>query len=464
MNVVQPASFLNSNPPANSSSTHNNETNQPLSFVFSTQPHSLSQYNSEWIDSPNNSPSNKPRYLLNIDVPNTTADMSPSQIATSSSQGSKFETPFKPKAAFSYITPMTEHKTVDLTTTEEATEIAIQEKASVSSTPKPAPITKKVKSWDIFWAMLNDIVGKDKMAKVGQYTLRLLIFHAEKTQTYLSDDTFNIKAINKRYNSSEKQLNLIRNFFHHPSDFMKIIVILVCSVFRQRLAGMVGGLGMYRQFLRFGKTPFRIRDLANKVANNVSFKGSELQVNSTNLINRKTLGEIFSLYYGINDESLLLYKLNFLSNPTYKAFAARHESLGWYYETWLALYNAYENLQNLTQQEMDLKISIQVKSKAKLLSRQLLGNGSVPNPKFDFSSNRESSNEDAKILEDIQFKKNNAWIDIYKNISDLVFNTYTVFGIALPFDTIQIWMGISASTLSTIKLYRETKKKLLEKV
>ena len=42
------------------------------------------------------------------------------------------------------------------------------------------------------------------------------------------------------------------------------------------------------------------------------------------------------------------------------------------------------------------------------------------------------NSEDAKNLTQIQFKKNNAWIDIYKNLSDLAFNTYTVFNIALP--------------------------------
>ena len=79
------------------------------------------------------------------------------------------------------------------------------------------------------------------------------------------------------------------------------------------------------------------------------------------------------------------------------------------------------------------------------------------------SSSSTNNTEDAKLLDEIQFKKNNAWIDIYKNLSDLAFNTYTVFQIKLPFDTWQIWMGISASVLSTIKLYRETKRTMIEK-
>ncbi|ABN65406.2 predicted protein, partial [Scheffersomyces stipitis CBS 6054] len=399
-------------------------------YLYPSQSQSLYSYNSEWIDTPNNSPSIRNRYL--------NLEMSSTQVATADQ--AKFETPYKTRGAFAYISPVADKQgsnAMNLSTIEPASQLP----------------PKTVKTWDIFWAMLNDIVGKDKMAKIGQYTLRLLIYHAEKTETYLSNPSINIGIINARYNNKEKQLNLISNFLKHPSDFIRIIVILVCSLFRERFAGMVSGLSMYRQFLRFGKTPFRIRGLANKLSSNITYKNNDVKINYPNIMNRKTLGEVFSLYYGINDESLLLYKLKFLSNESYHKFVSRHESFGWYSETWLALYNAYENLQNLTQQEMDVKISIQVKSKAKLLSKQLLGSGAVSS----------SSNEDAKVLSDIQFKKNNAWLDIYKNISDLIFNTYTVFRLPLPFDTIQIWMGISASVLSTVKLYRETKKKMIEK-
>lgn len=403
--------------------------------------------------------------------------MSSTQVATADQ--AKFETPYKTRGAFAYISPVADKQgsnAMNLSTIEPAS-VGIVDTAQIDVqklfieklvTPQVQQLPPKtVKTWDIFWAMLNDIVGKDKMAKIGQYTLRLLIYHAEKTETYLSNPSINIGIINARYNNKEKQLNLISNFLKHPSDFIRIIVILVCSLFRERFAGMVSGLSMYRQFLRFGKTPFRIRGLANKLSSNITYKNNDVKINYPNIMNRKTLGEVFSLYYGINDESLLLYKLKFLSNESYHKFVLRHESFGWYSETWLALYNAYENLQNLTQQEMDVKILIQVKSKAKLLSKQLLGSGagagnSLQN-KFDFSSVSSSSNEDAKVLLDIQFKKNNAWLDIYKNISDLIFNTYTVFRLPLPFDTIQIWMGISASVLSTVKLYRETKKKMIEK-
>ena len=108
---------------------------------------------------------------------------------------------------------------------------------------------------------------------------------------------------------------------------------------------------------------------------------------------------------------------------------------------------------------MDLKIQIQVKNRAKALSKQLLiGESTILNTHVGGVSR-----DDKTLLNNIQFKKNNAYLDIYKNISDLVFNSYTVFRLTLPFDTLQIWMGISASVLSTVKLYRETKKQLIEK-
>ncbi|KAI3404251.2 PEX25 [Candida oxycetoniae] len=443
-----------------------------------TQPQQI--FNSEWLEegeSPINSPT-KNSHL--IEKEQSSSKMSATATATATTSATttttntnKYDTPLKNNAqaaaGFSYITPLsdkTEHNHHNHHNHNHSVHHhSLQHIGATTqsiSLPSPVPIKSiRISNWKIFWLMLNDIVGKDKFAKIAQYGLRLLIHHAGQSQTYLSDDKVNIKTIRLRYNDSAKQLDLLKNFIKHPADFVKIIIILVCSIFKTRLTGMVNGLSMYRQFLRFGKTPFRMRDLMVKLQKNVLVKNNTLQVNKHALFNRKTLGQLTSLYYGINDESMLLYKLNFLTNSTYKRFASRHESYAWYCETWLALYNAYETLNSLTQQEMDLKISIQVKNKARILSKQLLGSGAQILSNGSGHGDNGTSAEDYKLLSDIQFKKNNAWLDVYKNICDLGFNTYTVFQIALPFPTWQIWMGISASFLSCVKLYRETKQKML---
>lgn len=413
-------------------------------------------YNSEWVDTLDFSPSKPPRLIHS-------SQMSATQTTI------KYETPSKSRAAtLNYVTPTTDSKTMDLNEkevmTRSSTPDPLVSSLTSSNMSNSVDLTEKfqhnVKNMDIFWAMLNNITGKDKMAKVGQYSLRLFLHWAKKTETYLSDDSINISIINQRYNNKEKQLNLILNFIKHPQDFIRIIVILVCSIFNHRLQGMVKGLSTYRQFLRFGKTPFRIRDLVNKIRAHYDTK---LKVFNGNFFSNKTLGEVLSLYYGINDESTLLYKLNLFSNESLYNFVSKHEAIAWYYESWFALYNAYNNLQSLHKEEMDIKILIQVKKKAKLLSKQLLGGNSIRSMDSSFHEELPStSSRDLKQLKDIQFNKNSAYLDIYKNISDIIFNTYTVFHLALPFDTLQIWMGISASTLSTIKIFRETKKLLIE--
>ncbi|ODV77305.1 uncharacterized protein CANTADRAFT_55962 [Suhomyces tanzawaensis NRRL Y-17324] len=418
----------------------------PEFYASSKVPHQPYQYyQSEWVESPNLSPAKLPQYY--------------EEMTTIQLQQQKYDTPLKLKT-FSYITPVSAHKVNDVMVNEKHLD---DETSSTSSEEPPTVSTEAVATtvgaWDVFWVMLNDITGKDKLAKVGQYVLKLLLLKAEQSQSYLSDSTININAINLRYNDKEKRLNLIRNFIKHPQDFIRVISILVCSIFQSKLAGMVNGLSTYRQYLRFGKSPFRLRGLLNKLRTNINFKNANVKINYTKIFNRTTLGEFFGLYYSIFDETNLLLKLNFYSDPRIKQISARHEALAWYYDTWLNLYNAYEKSQDLTQQEMDVKIQIQVKNKAKVLSRQLLGGNPI---QINNKSTSKASKEDAKLLNDIQFKKNNAYLDIYKNISDLIFNSYTVFNLRLPFDTIQIWMGISAASLSTIKIYRETKKKLIE--
>lgn len=458
----QSTSSIKPNPNSHNIDTRfSNNKNTPVSansiysgqFSYSSQTNSsplIHTFNSEWVDSPDNSPSRIKYY--NQDMSATSVLEENSTIHATQTEASnlqKMATPSKPKASISFLTPVTDSKTHDT--------IVINEKQY-----KESPVTPKhrVTTMDIFWAMLHNITGKDKMAKVGQFTLRLLLHHAKQIQDYQSDGFINIDIINKRYNNQEKKLNLIRNFLHHPQNFIRIIVILVCSIFRSRFAGLVGGLSLFRQFLRFGQSPFKIFRLSNKIRSRTSVSSKSKDsfndiANLSDVVSREVLGDVLSLYYSVFDEAGLLFKMKFFRNKPFHKVVQRHESLAWYYETLLGIYNSYERVQKLTQEEMDIKIQIQVKNKSRLLSKQLLGVNSTTN----FS--HEDDTKDVQLLKEIQFKRYNSYIDIYKWLSDFIYNTYTVFDMALPFSTLQIWMGISASSLSTIKLYRETKKRLI---
>lgn len=314
------------------------------------------------------------------------------------------------------------------------------------------PGTKsKVSNIDVVWAMLNDLTGKDKMAKVAQYSLRLMVHHARKTEAYLSDDKVNIRAISATYASNEKVLDLIVNFIKNPRAFAKVLVILICSVFTSRVSGFVPALGLYRQLLRFGKSPFRTHGLLEKVGKHTykDVKANTWKIRPS-FFSKATLGECILLYYNINDDIGMLYKVKFLRNRLLQRFAGRHEAYAWYCDSWFALYNAYSNLQKYTQQELDTRISIQVKQRLRTLSRQVLGATPLS----------EEDPGDSQTLKDIQFRITNAKLDIYKLLSDIIFNSYTVFNAKLHFDTVQIWMGISASFLGTVKLFREKKRAL----
>lgn len=406
--------------------------------LYSTQPHQpINLYNSEW---------RSPTHTPNKEMSTITSTVAVADAENDPRSPSKY-----------YVTPTRNAKSeADAIGAAPATGQGSQG-THATGTPPPSASTSGPAPMDVLWGMLNTIVGKDKMAKVGQYTLRLLLYHASKSQQYLSDDTINIDVINHRYYDRTAKLSLLQNFLKHPANFLRIVIILFCSIFSNRLTPLVGGLAMYRQFLRFGKTPFRVRTLARQISATVT-KDNKIELSKVrDLATRKTLGDLFSLYYGIHDEILLLFKLKFFTSKSFQQYAARHESRAWYYETLLSLYNTYERLQQLSHQEMDMRIQIQVKQRAKLLSKQLLGNSQLMN-----SSHYEDPS-DLNQLRDIQFKKYNAYIDIYKWLADFAFNTYTVFNLKLPFDTFQIWMGIAASVLSSVKLYRETNKKLIER-
>lgn len=313
--------------------------------------------------------------------------------------------------------------------------------------------TVKISNWDIFWTILNTIIGKDKLAKVSQYSLRLLMYHAKSVESAMLLQEIDLSIINL------PSKDILQSLFSQPMIFIKSLITLLCILVRTNVSGLVNGLGIYRQFLRFGKSPFKIRDLGKKIQNAFNFETFGL---NKSIFSRSTLMDIATFWYALHDELGLLYKLKFYTNTKLVAYANKNDAIGWYSETILTLLDNWDTLSSLSQQEMDMKIQIQVTKKAKLLSKQILGNNSASSSAFNTSIIKEISADDLKYLNDLQFKKNNAWLDVYKNLSDFVFNTYTVFDLVLPFDTIQIWMGISASTLSLLKIYRETKKNLIE--
>ena len=329
---------------------------------------------------------------------------------------------------------------------------SIRNSVQASSAP-----TKEISTMDVLFAMLNDLTGKDKMAKLSQYSLRLLIHHARKTQTFLSDEKVNIELIASTYASNDKIMSLIVNFAKNPRSFARVLIILVCSTFTSRLSGFVPALGVYRQLLRFGKSPFRFNILLEKVKTYM-YKEPKSHVWRINdkVFNKGVLGDCISLYYNVNDDISFLYKVKFLHNMSLKAFAGRHEAYAWYCDSWFALYNAYNNLQRLSQKEFDLKISIQVKRRSRTLSKQILGGNSLQAN----GSHSEDEARDSQALKDIQFRITNTKLDVLKLVSDIIFNSYTVFNARLHFDTVQIWMGISASFLGSVKLFREKKKAL----
>lgn len=431
--------------------------------VISTQAHTgqaINTFNSEWIDTPYNSPS-KSNYFnqdmsATITALNESGKFSLLHDNSAYKQGSdyRYETPPK-KADRAFVTPVSEAKSVDSDVGSVRTHVGVK-------SPEPKTIVRrKVTYVDVLWHMLNTVVGKDKLGKVGQYVLRLLAYHARGMQQFLSDDDVNIRSINKTYS---KKINLFWNFTKEPKVFLKAMVILTCSLFSTKAEYMAGALSTFRRFLRFGKTPFRIRELGLKVLKCISLdsKVTLSPIDSSKLqkqfLNRKSLGDLIALYYGINDECLLLFKLKVLTNKSMNKFVSRHEMMAWYYDSMLAMFNAYERVTKFGQQEMDLNIQIQVKKRAKALSKKILGAQALTSLD-DMSS---EAQKEQKQLQEIHFKKVNSIIDFYKALADIAFNTYSVFEIPLPFGTMQIWMGVIAAVLSTIKVYRESKEKLIK--
>ena len=322
---------------------------------------------------------------------------------------------------------------------------------------------ESINSIDIFWGMFNQVVGKDKMAKVGQYLLRLLLHHCARTQLYLSDEDLNMKTITEAYFQRGDKLKVVMYLMKSPRDFLRIFVILMCSIFTERFKILSDALAMFRRLLRFGKSPYRFLKLFTQIKECFAPDTRRGKIGdrlSQHIFRKDFLNELIAFYYNIFDEILLLDKVRLLRSAPLNKVATRHAAIAWYMESTSAIVDSYKRILSYNEQEMEMKIQIQVRHKAKIISKQLLNSNTLDLPENLYLLTEELNK---KILKNIQFKKKNSYIDFYKALSDLLFNTYDVFELPLSFDTVQIWLGVSASSLSTIKLYRETEMSLMEK-
>lgn len=229
-------------------------------------------------------------------------------------------------------------------------------------------------SMQIWVACLDDLTGKDKIAKMVQYSLRML--GAIDT---MRDGTNGAKLA--RLTTASRILGSIHTL---EDKFMIIISALV-----KKLSGFLNALSSYRQLLRAGTLPFRFHRIISQLKQSFKILTTG-KGNYTIKINKITdfwiswdmLSQLINLQYALADETILAFKLNLIDNVQYKQLldiAEDHEVWSWFVMIGMGLRKDFIRWNELSRQESQLVLNEKVKSQTQRIVQQMKTNP-MPTP------------------------------------------------------------------------------------
>ncbi|ODV97078.1 hypothetical protein PACTADRAFT_1661 [Pachysolen tannophilus NRRL Y-2460] len=324
-------------------------------------------------------------------------------------------------------------------------------------------VSKETTSWiDIWLRILSRLDGKDKTAKVLLYSLRIVLIYASKFLQKQSKD--NLSIILDKPN--------LRLLFLSPNLFLKFL----SNFYITRFSGVISGLSIYRQLLRFGKTPLRFLKIFSNLKNDLIYTNQYgfklgLQKIYENWFNETRFGEIIDFYYGLTDETLLLFKLGLLTDPKLRKFMGRHECISWYYDIILSLKKNLVKISNLNEKEASIKLNQQIKLRAKqMLNNLRAAHNANSSISINSSPLRSSPSRNREIitttapeleLQLIQKEKIIILADIARLSFDFCFDTIDVFHLDHKVPKPLYYMfGVLSGTSALFKVYLGAKDEL----
>ncbi|ODV63954.1 uncharacterized protein ASCRUDRAFT_100646 [Ascoidea rubescens DSM 1968] len=311
----------------------------------------------------------------------------------------------------------------------------------------------------IILAMLDQVSGKNHIAKVIQFTIRLLLMYSDH--------------IIKKYSNNNIKLK--------NSLFLRTNLLLSTQIF-YRLKDAPPFISLYRQFLRVGKTPFRFLDFYNYFSSNTLKNPNAKNINNNNfpnfLFSDKFLSLSIGTYYGIFDEISLFFKLGILKDKKLKKRVSYHESFSWYLDILFTLKNQLRDYSILQNKKQHLSIEKKIKLRTLYHSRDLVSSTSISSNltnSFSFSSpslhnnrnpRRSTSIDNLKHIDEklvqLDYEIKMMKLSLLKTLCDFYFDSVDLFNLKFNpfFYTIS---GFGAGFLSALKVYIETKRDLENK-
>lgn len=374
---------------------------------------------------------------------------------------------------------------------------------------------KNPSNFEIFHACVNDLTGKDKLAKIAQYFLRLMTsannihglgnpkiarsFVTTKSETLSIDDSTVIDSdasaiINTT--SITYMLPLIAKLLSKSSTLLsksKIqkMILLVLAFFTKKLSGLLEGLNIYRHLLRAGTIPFRVWKFTNHIrySLNILLDKSKLDGPAFRLekvvqywTTKDMISQIANFWYAISDEILLIYRFKILlhgpNNGKYSnalfAWAEDHELYSWMATILLGLNNDWNKWLVLKSKESRIILNEKVKARTKrivgnlkLKSSNTSGNNNrisspdIENTDYDEDDDNEFDSLYHNQLMKIHHEMRTVYINSIRLSCDMIFDAKYIFHWDM-YPPLHLSLAFTSGCLGLVNVWRSQRDRLLK--
>lgn len=331
---------------------------------------------------------------------------------------------------------------------------------------------KKPSNFEIFNACINDLTGKDKIAKSIQYLLRLLTSVNEIHG--LGNPKVSRSMKSEFLLSSTDIVPSIKTGSPLLSKTNRLLLILLAFLVK-RFSSFLNGVSVFRHLLRFGSLPLRFYKFFNHLKhtlktlmdNSDTTTPIKLQKILNYWTSKDMLSQILNFWYALSDELLLIFRFNLLlrnKDSTFNnrlfAWAEDHELYSWLGLILFGLNNDFNNFINLREQESKIKLNQKVKSRTKkivndLKNKNKIQRGESPSDLFGSDNDQNEMEELLKIDKEITRIK----INSVRLFCDLIFDSKYVFNINM-YKPLHISFGFISGLLGLYNVWRQQRDRL----
>lgn len=381
-----------------------------------------------------------------------------------------------------------------------------------------APVSRQVRvkrpsNFEVFHACVNDLTGKDKLAKLLQYFLRLVTsihnnhglgnpsiarsFKTTNSAKFLIEDPTTIDSdANVIINNASVTyvLPLIAKFFVKTSNLLsksriQKLILLMLAFFTKKLSGLLEGLNIYRHLLRAGTIPFRVWKFTNHIrySLNLLLDKSKLDGPAVRLekvvqywTTRDMISQIANFWYAISDEILLIYRFKILLNGSAGggkfshslfAWAEDHELYSWMATILLGLNNDWNKWLVLKDRESRIILNEKVRARTKKIVGDLkiktLNNNRISSPDIEttYFDEDEDKNEINVLynnkLMNVHHEMRTVYINSIRLSCDMIFDAKYIFHWNM-YPALHLSLGFASGCLGLVNVWRSQRDRLLK--